>query len=80
MTILSFFTLNILIRQLWTSLCHKEDHFLKIWPLLHYLWEIYVKMCDFALFFKKKTFAHPPKKTSSERSKQCINLRSNTHF
>ena len=51
MTILSFFTLNILIRQLWTSLCHKEDHFLKIWPLLHYLWEIYVKMCDFALFF-----------------------------
>ena len=63
MTILSFFTLNILIRQLWTSLCHKEDHFLKIWPLLHYLWEIYVKMCDFALlFFLKKLLPTPPKK------------------
>ena len=52
MTILSFFTLNIPIRRLWTNLYHKEDHFLKIWPLLHYFSEIYLKICDFALFLK----------------------------
>ena len=52
MTILSFFTLNIPIRRLWTNLYHKEDHFLKIWPLLHYFSEIYLKICDFALFKK----------------------------
>ena len=50
MTILSFFTLNIPIRRLWTNLYHKEDHFLKIWPLLHYFSEIYLKICDLAIF------------------------------
>ena len=60
MTILSFFTLNIPIRRLWTNLYHKEDHFLKIWPLLHYFLEIYLKICDFA-FFKKIFFAHAKK-------------------
>ena len=48
-----FFTLNIPIRQLWTNLYHKEDHFLKIWPLLHYFTEIYLKICNFVLFLKK---------------------------
>ena len=56
MTILSFFTLNIPIRRLWTNLYHKEDHFLKIWPLLHHLSEIYLKICYFALFKKTKKF------------------------
>ena len=50
-----FFTLNITIRRLWANLYHKEDHLLKIWPLLHYFSEIYLKICDFALF-KKKNF------------------------
>ena len=50
MAILSFFTLNIPIRRLWTNLYHNEDHFLKIWPLLHYFAQIYLKICDFALF------------------------------
>ena len=54
MTILSFFT-NL---WLWTNLYHKEDHFLKIWPLLHYFSEIYLKICDFALFKKKKKISH----------------------
>ena len=53
MTILSFFTLNIPIRRLWTNLYHKEDHFLKIWSLLYYFAEIYIKICGFALFLKK---------------------------
>ena len=48
--ILSFFTLNMPIRRLWTNLYHKEDHFLKIWPLLRWFLEIYLKICDFALF------------------------------
>ena len=61
MTILSFFTLNIPIRRLSTNLYHKEDHFLKIWPLLHYFLVIYLKICDFALF-KKNFFAHSKKK------------------
>ena len=61
MTILSFFTLNIPIRRLWTNLYHKEDHFLKIWPLLHYFSEIYLKICDFTLFLKN--FFCPFKKT-----------------
>ena len=52
-TTLSFFTQNIPIRQLWTNLYHKEDHFLKIWPLLHYFTEIYLKICNFVLFLKK---------------------------
>ena len=52
MTILSSFTLNIPIRRLWTNLYHKEDHFLKIYPLLHYFLDIYLKICDFALFLK----------------------------
>ena len=56
MTILSFFTLNISIRRLWTNLYHKEDLFLKIWPLFDYFSEIYSKICDFAPFFKKKIF------------------------
>ena len=59
MTILSFFYSNIPIRRLWTNLYHKEDHFLKIWPLLHYFLQIYLKMCDFALF--KKIFFCPLK-------------------
>ena len=46
-----FFTLNIPIRRLWTNLYHKEDHFLKIWPLLHYFSDIYLKICNFAGFF-----------------------------
>ena len=54
MTILSCFTLNIPIRPLWINLNHKEDLFLKIWPLLHYFSEIYLKICDVARFFKKK--------------------------
>ena len=62
MTILSFFTLTIQIRRLWTNLYHKEDHFLKIWLLLHYFLEIYSKMSDFALFFKK-IFLPTQKKT-----------------
>ena len=53
MTILSFFTLNIPIRRLWTNLYHKEDHFQKIWPLLHYFY-----------FLKKNFFAHSKKKMS----------------
>ena len=53
MTILPSFTLNIPIRRLWTNLYHKEDHFLKIYPLLHYFLDIYLKICHFALFFKK---------------------------
>ena len=61
MTILSFFTLNIPIRRLWTNFYNKEDHFLKIRPLLHYFSEIYVKICDFALFLKI-FFAHSKKK------------------
>ena len=61
MTILSFFTLNITIRRSWTNLYHKEDHFLKIWLLLHYFSEIYLKICDFALL-KKKKVAHLKKK------------------
>ena len=64
MTILSFFTLTIQIRRLWTNLYHKEDHFLKIWPLLHYFLEIYSKMSDFALFLKKIFFAHSKKNVS----------------
>ena len=62
MTIFSFFTLNIPIRRLWTNLYHKAEHFLKIWPLLHYLSEIYLKICDFA--FLKKSFC-PLKKNMS---------------
>ena len=50
MTILSFFTLNIPIRRLWTNFYHKEDHFQKIWPLLHYF------------YFKKKIFLPTQKK------------------
>ena len=61
MTISSFFTLNIPIRRLWTNLYHKEYHFLKIWPLLHYFPEIYLKICDFAVF--QKTNICPLKKT-----------------
>ena len=64
MTILSFFTLNIPIRRLWTNLYHKEDHFLKIWLLLHYFSEIYLKICDFALLKKKKKVAHLKKNMS----------------
>ena len=64
MTILSFFTLNIPIRRLWTNLYHKEDHFLKIWSLLHYFSEIYLKICDFALFLKKKFLPTQKKKMS----------------
>ena len=63
MTILSFFTLNITIRRSWTNLYHKEDHFLKIWLLLHYFSEIYLKICDFALFLKI-FFAHSKKPIS----------------
>ena len=55
MTILSFFTLNIPIRRLWTNL-YDKDHFLKIWSVLHYFSEIYLRICDFALFFLKKNF------------------------
>ena len=62
MTILSFFTLNIPIRRLWTNLYHKEDHFLKIWSLLHYFSEIYLKICDFALSLKKKFLPTQKKK------------------
>ena len=60
MSILSFFTLSIPIRRLWTNLYHKEDHFLKIWLLLHYFLEIYLKICNFALF-KKIFLAHSKK-------------------
>ena len=60
MTILSFFTLNIPIWWLWTNFYHKEDHFLKFRPLLHYFLEIYLKIYDFALL-KKFFFAHSKK-------------------
>ena len=52
MTILSFFTLNISIRRLWTNLYHKENYFLKIWPLLYDFSDICLKIRDFALFKK----------------------------
>ena len=62
MTILSFFTLNIPIRRLWTSLYRNEDHFLNIWPILHYFSEIYLKIGDFAFL---KIFFCPLKKNMS---------------
>ena len=62
MTILSFFTLNILITRLWTNLYHKEDHFLKTWPLLHYFSENLFKNLRFCSFFQRKIFAHSKQK------------------
>ena len=62
MTILSFFTLNIPIRRLWTNLYHKGDHFLKIRSLLHYFSDIYLKIYDFALFLKKNILPTQKKK------------------
>ena len=60
---MTIFNLNIPIRRLWTNLHHK-DHFLNIWPLLHYFSEIYLKTCNFAsfFFFKKKKRICPLKK------------------
>ena len=63
MTILSFFTRNIPIWWLWTNFYHKEDHFLKFRPLLHYFLEIYLKIYDFTLL--KKIFFCPLKKSMS---------------